>query len=171
MFTSDGTIKWIESLAEQESLIHQGEKASLDIFAAKDEVLQYETASFLRKLESYFESLTRVFNGRLNQPSFALEMQKVGDGSGTFSIQRNQMRLTVTQSKPGTIQFLCDKISQDNYMVKTPSSRIFSGIVEASFVHFNEVVWQFLGSAVEAEKLSCHYLTEFLQVSRGSQLN
>ncbi len=170
MFTTDGTIKWIESLAEQESLIHQGEKASLDIFAAKDEVLQYETTSFLRKLQSYFESLTRVFNGRLMHSASALEMIKDQEPSGTFSVQRNEMRLTVTQSKPGTIQFLCDKISRD-HLLNQGSSRIFSGIVEADFLHFNEIAWQFLGSSVDAEKLACHYLTEFLQVSRSSHLN
>ncbi len=171
MFTSDSTIKWIESLAEQESLIHQGEKASVDILATKDEVLQFETASFLRTLESYFESLTKLFNGRLDNHAHQIHLQKDLDGHSLFYVQRNHMRLSVTQSKPGKIQFLCDKVSEENLSSQSPSSRIFSGMVEASFVHFNQVIWEFLGSPVEAEKLACHYLTEFLQVSRSSQLN
>lgn len=171
MFTSDSTIKWIESLAEQEAQIHLGEKASVDILATKEEVLQFETTSFLRALESYFESLSKLFNARLGHQIYQIQMQKNREGHSLFYIQRNQMRLSVTQSKPGKIQFLCDKVSEENPLSQSPSSRIFSGIVEANFVHFNQVIWEFLGSPVDAEKLSCHYLTEFLQVSRSSLLN
>jgi hypothetical protein len=45
---------------------------------------------------------------------------------------------------------------------------MFSGLVEAKFGAFHDVEWYFLGNPIGAEQLARHYLTEFIQISRGS---
>ena len=79
MFTSDSTIKWIESLAEQESLIHQGEKASVDIVMA-------HPCTVKRSADDFYAA--RIANAALGQDTITSRLgQVVRDKAGlTYGI-------------------------------------------------------------------------------------
>jgi len=109
MFTSHRTIKWIESLAEQELLVSSGERSSIDILTTKEEVLSVETASFMRDLYSHFDYLVGLFNARVSQPSLQVTLARMGEGAEGFSLSRNEMRLTLNSCQAGFIQVACHK--------------------------------------------------------------
>jgi hypothetical protein len=164
MVTSNRTIKWIESLAEQELSIRSGERASIDLLATKDEVLSVETTSFLRELNQQFDYLVRLFDLRVNQDALKIKILKNEDILEGFTLLRNELRLLVTKPRLGVVQITCDKrLTGDSR-----PSVMFSGVVEAKFGIFHDVEWLFLGSQVTAEQVARHYLTEFIQVSRSS---
>lgn len=164
MVTSNRTIKWIESLAEQELSIRSGERSSIDILATKDEVLAHETTSFLRELNQQFDYLVKLFDLRVNQESLKIKIRKNEDILDGFSLFRNELRLLVAKPRLGVVQITCDtKVTGT-----TRPSVMFSGVVEAKFGTFHDVEWHFLGSQVTAEQVARHYLTEFIQVSRAS---
>ncbi len=164
MVTSNRTIKWIESLAEQELSIRSGERSSIDLLATKDEVLSVETTSFLRELNQHFEYLVKLFDLRVNQEALKIKILKNEDFQEGFSLLRNELRLLVGKPRLGVVQFTCDK----RITGEARSSVMFSGVVEAKFGTFHDVEWHFLGSQVTAEQVARHYLTEFIQVSRSS---
>jgi hypothetical protein len=164
--TSNRTIKWIESLAEQELSIRSGDRVSIDLFKTKDEVLFVETATFIRDLYYHLDYLTGLFNLRVMDDSMVLRLTKLGDGTENFQVGRGDMRLLVSSAKPGVIQFQCEKRLDPASPSRT--SVMFSGVIEAQFGLFHEVEWSFLGSHVMPEQVARHYLTEFIQVSRPS---
>lgn len=163
--TSNRTIKWIESLAEQEISIREGDRVSIDLCATKDEVLSVETATFIRDLYYHLDYLTRLFNLRVMEDPMQLKLAKLGENAADgFHVTRGEMRLAISSGKPGVIQFQCEKRLE----VSAPSrtSVMFSGMIEAQFGLFHEVDWSFLGNRVVPEQVARHYLTEFIQVSR-----
>lgn len=164
MITSNRTIKWIESLAEQELSIRSGERASIDLLATKDEVLSVETTSFLRELNQHFDYLVKLFDLRVNQDALKIKIQPISDVGEGFCLLRNELRLLLTKPRLGVVQITCDKRRAG----ETRTSVMFSGVVEAKFGVFHDVEWHFLGSQVTAEQVARHYLTEFIQVSRAS---
>lgn len=160
MVTSNRTIKWIESLADQEIRIRAGERSSIDLLATKDEVLSLETSSFLRELYGHFDYLVKLFNLRVSQD--ALRILKGEDIQEGFHLLRHDLRLLVARPRPGVVQIACDRrIGADGR-----TSVMFTGTVEAKFGIFHDVCWHFLGSSVTAEQVARHYLTEFIQASR-----
>jgi len=168
MLTSNRTIRWIENLAEQELLIRAGEKASIDIGTTKDEVLAVETASFLRELFYQFDYLVGLFNSRVNQSALQIKLSRSGEGVDGFTFTRNKLRLVVSRPLPGVVKFQCDKQIPADDAGPGKISMMFSGVIEGAFGTFHDVEWTFLGSRVSAEQVARHYLTEFIQVSRGA---
>ena len=166
MFTSNRTIKWIENLADQELQISAGEKASIDIIHTKVEVLNVETATFVRDLYAHVEYLAQLFNSKVLSDSLQLKLARSPEQSEGFTVSRNGMKLTLTKPQPGVVQLQCDKQFKDEDS-RMKSSVMFSGIIEAGFGTFHDVHWTFLGSQVTAEQVARHYLTEFIQVSRN----
>ncbi len=166
MSTSNRTIKWIENLADQELMIRAGEKASIDIFSTKEEVLIVETTTFVRDLFYHFEYLTKLFNSRVNSSDLQMRLLR-SDTFDQFSLTRNQMRMSLSMRQPGTVQLQCDRVSAVEGMQKSKVAFMFSGMVEAKFGTFHDVEWFFLGSRVTAEQVARHYLTEFIQVTRA----
>ena len=162
--TSNRTIKWIESLAEQELSIRSGDRMSFDLCTTKDEVLSVETATFLRDLYIHVDYLTRLFNLRVNDESMQLKIGKPGEGQDGFHVSRGEMRLGILSCKPGVIQFQCEKRLDPGSSNRT--AVMFSGMIEAEVGLFHEVEWSFLGNRVVPEQVARHYLTEFIQVSR-----
>ena len=167
MHTSNRTIKWIESLADQELKINAGEKASIDICTTKEEVLSVETAIFVRELFNHFEYLVNLFNNRVSPSSLEIKLVRLGDHLEGFCLLRNQMRLSLCQTQPGMVQLQCDKLAAEGVASPVQTSMMFSGLIEAKFETFHDVEWYFLGSQISAEQVARHYLTEFLQVSRS----
>ncbi len=165
MFTSDKTIKWVENLADQECLILSGEKSSLDLCNAKEEVMNNETSFFVRSLFYYFEYLTRLFNARVDDTFLRLKIVAQGENFNTFTISRNRINLRVVGAQPGAIHLQC--IREDSGEMGI-NSVVFSGLIEARFETFHEVKWYFLDSMILPEQVARHYLTEFLQVSRSN---
>lgn len=165
MFTSDKTIKWVENLADQECLILSGEKSSLDLCNAKEEVMNNETSAFVRSLFYHFEYLIRLFNARVDVAFLRIKIASSGDEFNSFSINRNQIHLKVSGSQPGIIHLQCVR---DENGSNSPGSVLFSGMIEARFETFHEVKWYFLDSIILPEQVARHYLTEFLQVSRSN---
>lgn len=168
MFTSNRTIKWIENLAEQELLINAGERASIDILTTKEEVLTVETATFVRDLYYHFEYLIQLFNLRVSHPSLQIKLVRNSENLDGFTLSRNGMRLSLTKSQPGVVQLQCDKLIREEQSRSVKTSMMFSGLIEANFGTFHDVEWNFLGSRIAAEQVARHYLTEFIQVSRGN---
>jgi hypothetical protein len=171
MPTSNRTIKWIENLAEQELLIHAGERASIDICTTKDEVLVSETIHLMRELFLHFEYLVRLFNSRMSDDGLQIRLLKNNDNSNGFLLRRNYHRLALTFFQPGVIHLSCDKILsgyEDPPSVQK-TSVMFSGTVEGKFGLFHDVEWYFLGSRIGPEQLARHYLTEFIQTSRQTR--
>jgi hypothetical protein len=166
--TSNRTIKWIESLAEQELSIRSGDRLSIDLCTTKDEVLSVETSAFIRDLYYHCDYLTRLFNLRVNEEGMALKISKAGEASDGFQVSRGEMRLAILSGKPGAIQFQCEKKLDSSGPTRT--SVMFSGMIEAEFGLFHEVDWSFLGNRVVPEQVARHYLTEFIQVSRPHEL-
>ncbi|MBY0371546.1 hypothetical protein K2X33_12730 [bacterium] len=161
--TSNRTIKWIESLAEQEVSIQSGDRLSIDLYKTKDEVLSVETSTFVRDLYYHVDYLIRLFNLRVVEEAMQLRLAKQGEGDA-FGVTRGDMRLTVSTTAPGVIQFACEKLLDPNLGPR--SSVMFSGGIEAQFGLFHEVDWSCLGNKVIPEQVARHYLTEFIQVSR-----
>lgn len=167
MLTSHRTIKWIESLADQETMVQSGQRTSVDILTAKDEVLSVETAAFLREVFSHFEYLVRLFNDRVGDPSLRLVLTRGGEAE-SFALTRHEWKLAVTRAQPGVVKLQCDKRWTDDDPRGTKTSIMFGGSIEAQFGAFHDVEWSFLGSRVTCEQVARHYLTEFIQVSRQS---
>lgn len=165
MFTSDKTIKWIENLAEQESLIVLGEKSSLDLCNAKEEVMSNETTTFVRGLFYHFDYLIRLFNNRVDMPSLKIKIAANEENFNSFTVNRNRTGLRVSGKQSGAIHLQCFR--EDNSDMNSPSV-LFSGLIEARFENFHEVGWYFLDSIISPEQVARHYLTEFLQVSRSN---
>lgn len=168
MFTSDKTIKWVENLAEQEYLIHLGEKSSLDICTVKDEVLGTETGAFVRALYYQFEYLIRLFNLKVDLPELKIKLQTKEENLNSFSVSRNRISLVVMGTKTGAVQLQCVREESGDL---SSGRVIFSGLIEARFETFDEVKWFFLDSPILPEQVTRHYLTEFLQLSRSSITN
>lgn len=164
--TSNRTIKWIESLAEQEVSIQSGDRLSIDLCTTKDEVLSGETSAFVRDLYYHVDYLIRLFNLRVVEESMQLRLEKKGEGDA-FAVSRGDMKLVVTDTKPGVVQFSCEKLLDPSTGPR--SSVMFSGMIEAQFGLFHEVDWSCLGNHVVPEQVARHYLTEFIQVSRPSK--
>ncbi len=164
--TSNRTIKWIESLADQESSIRSGDRVSIDLCTTKDEVLCVETATFLRDLYYHLDYLTRLFNLRVLDDEAQLKVSKVDVGKDGFFVSRGEMRLAISAGKPGVIQFQCEKRLEGSPGTPSKNSVMFSGVIEAGFGLFHEVEWLFIGNRVVPEQVARHYLTEFIQVSR-----
>lgn len=162
--TSNRTIKWIESLAEQEVSIRSGDRVSIDLCTTKDQVLSVETATFIRDLYYHFDYLTRLFNLRVVDDGMQIKIVKLSDTAEGFQVSRAEMKLAIATGKPGVIQFSCEKRVDPTH--STRSSVMFSGMIEAQFGLFHEVEWSFLGNRVVPEQVARHYLTEFIQVSR-----
>lgn len=167
MLTSNRTIKWVENLADQELLITAGERGSIDICTTKDEVLVVETATFVRDLFFHFEYLVELFNSRVNRPPLQIKLTRQGERLEGFALSRNRHRLILFQSQPGAVQLQCDKLIGDEGSRDNRTSLMFSGLIEAKFGAFHDVEWVFLGNPIGAEQVARHYLTEFIQVSRG----
>lgn len=166
MITSDRTIRWIESLAEQELMIRSGKRASIDITSTKEEVLTAETASFVQDLVHHFEYLVRLFNSRVEKETLQIKLVKGGaDGSG-FALLRNRLKLTMGVGQAGRLQLQCLKMMDEGIGFSPRASVMFSGVIESKFGTFHDVDWYFLGTRVNAEQVALHYLTEFIQVSR-----
>lgn len=162
--TSNRTIKWIESLADQELSIRSGDRVSIDLCTTKEQVLSAETSTFVRDLYNHADYLVGLFNLRVVSESMQLQISKRNGQADGFEVSRSGMKLTVLSLKPGVVQFQCER--QGNAPTPSRSTMLFSGTIEADFVLFHEVEWSFLGSKVVAEQVARHYLTEFIQVSR-----
>jgi hypothetical protein len=162
--TSNRTIKWIESLADQELSIHSGDRVSIDLCTTKDQVLSAETSSFVRDLYYHVDYLIGLFNLRVMNEGMQLHISKRTEENDGFQVHRGDMKLSILSSKPGMIQFQCERQLDPASSPRT--SVMFSGSIEAEFGLFHEVEWSFLGNHVGAEQVARHYLTEFIQVSR-----
>jgi hypothetical protein len=162
--TSNRTIKWIESLADQELSIRSGDRVSIDLCTTKEQVLSAETSTFVRDLYNHADYLVGLFNLRVVSESMQLNISKRNGHADGFEVSRSGMKLNVLSLKPGVIQLQCERLSSPS--TPTRSNMLFSGTIEADFVLFHEVEWSFLGSKVVAEQVARHYLTEFIQVSR-----
>jgi hypothetical protein len=167
MFTSNRTIKWIENLADQELSIKAGERVSIDICTTRDEVLSAETATFVRELLFHLEYMVKLFNLRVSQNALQIKVQRPADASDGFLLIRNRMRLCVTRRQAGVVQIHTDKLLESQGLVASKTSVMSSGTIESRFGAFDDVEWIFLGSPVSAEQVARHYVTEFLQMSRG----
>jgi hypothetical protein len=171
MPTSDRTIKWIENLADQERSISQGERGGVDLFHTKEEILSVETTVFVRELAYQLNYLAKLFNNRVAEPSLQIRVQTSPDLPDSIVLTRNSLRLNVTRCQAGVVQIQCDKIiskESSSGFTLNGSSVMFSGTIEANFETFHDVKWYFLGAPIEGEQVARHYLTEFLQVSRGN---
>lgn len=162
MVTSNRTIKWIESLADQELDIRRGERASIDICTTKDEVLLAETSAFVRELKTHCEYLVKLFNQRVNDETLLIRIQEVEPPAKGFHLNRNDFRLTVTCPRLGVVQFTCFKQSKGS-----KPTVMFTGLAEGDFSAFHDVEWHYLGNPVGPEQVARHYLTEFIQTSRS----
>lgn len=167
MITSDRTIRWIESLAEQELLIRSGKRASIDITSTKEEVLSAETASFAQDLVQHFEYLVRLFNSRVEKESLQIKLVKGGSDGMGFALLRNRLKLLLAVGQTGRLQVQCMKMMDEGMGSAPRASVMFSGVIESKFGTFHDVDWYFLGARVNAEQVALHYLTEFIQVSRS----
>jgi hypothetical protein len=163
---SHRTIKWVENLAEQELLIYEGEKTSIDLTSSKEKVLGIETTSFIRDLFYHFEYLVRLFNFRVKNESLQIKISR-SDNLSNFFLLRHYMKLNVHRSQAGVVQFSCEKSNPNETEKHSKASVMFSGMAEAKFGAFYDVEWFFLGSRVNVEQVARHYLTEFIQISRG----
>lgn len=168
MLTSNKTIKWVENLAEQECLIQLGEKSSLDICSVKDDILITETNAFIRALFYQFEYLIRLFNSKVDLPALKIKIHSREEGENRFALSRNRINLIITGTQIGVVQLQCER---DQISNPTASRVIFSGLIEARFDTFDEVQWYFLDNPISPEQVVRHYLTEFLQISRFTDIH
>lgn len=162
--TSDRSIRWIENLAEQELLLLES-KGSYDLCSTREEILASETLGFLNELRFQLEYLVRLFNAKVgdrgvgprSEGGQTIEVTKTSSPQEEIRLSRNGVVLEVASRKPGAVHLVC----------RRGESALSSGTVEADFSSFHELHWKFLGEVVTSEKAACHFLTEFLQVSRS----
>lgn len=162
MLTSDRSIRWIENLAEQEISIFEGKSSSLDICSTKDEVLLEETALFIREITHHLTYLAKLFNAKIEKPELQIKVQRGATPGDGLTLSREGVKLILRSQNPGSVQLQCIRAEQG----EAKESVLSSGLIEASFVTFHDIEWQFLGTRVTSEQVSRHYMTEFLQVSR-----
>jgi hypothetical protein len=165
MFTSDRTIKWIENLAEQELSIRAGERVSIDLASTMDEVLTAETGGFIGELTAHCRCLVELFNQRVNQSALPMTPLRFSDSPSGLTVTRNDMRVSLSATRPGVIQVQCHKIILDPSQTRK-TIVMFSGLIEARFEPFHDVEWYFVGNRISAEQVARHYLTEFIQATR-----
>lgn len=154
--TSDRSIRWIENLAEQEALLGQSDGA-YDLCSTRDEILLSETVNFLNELRYHLEFMVRLFNGKINGDRNLVKISKSPSPFDGFSLIRNNIECRIGSKKSGAVHLNCAR----------SESVLTTALVEASFSSFHDVEWVFLGEKVTSEKIARHFLTEFLQLSRG----
>lgn len=164
---SDSSLKWIENLAEQDVLISSGKISELDLAQTKEEVLALSTTAFIRELKAHCHTFIKIFNGRMQEAALALSMDDLADKAEGFMVQRNRIRLLFMTHQSGTIQIQCERGDSQKIAQFSP---VFSGQIQAKFQSFDDVSWFFLEKPVTAEQFCRFYLTEFIQVSRSSEV-
>lgn len=160
MALSSRTMDWIESLVVQEKEILTGDRLSIDLGHAKDGLLSAETVHFVRALHCKFAELAVFVNRRLPETSCPVSVITVCEGGEEFVVERLPVRLCF-KSRPGSINFSCDRIS---------AGLQFTGSIEARFGVFYEIDWMFLGARVTAEQIARHHLTELLQITAQAKI-
>lgn len=160
--TSDRSIRWIENLAEQELSISEGRSANVDICSTKEEVLLEETSHFLREIAHHLSYLSKLFNAKMEKVEFQIKVKRGSSPGDGLTLVRGDVRLHLRSQNAASVQLQC--LRSD--LTQGKESVLSSGLIEAQFVTFHDIEWQFLGVRVTAEQVARHYMTEFLQVSR-----
>ncbi len=165
------SLQWMESLGQQEALIHKGLRNSLDLSQTQEHVLELETTVFLRDLTAQMGELVACFNQHVVLPELRLILHRKPTPAPQLPgdilwVERSGVLLAVCRMRHGVLQLQAFPWDQRDMAPPVRRKILFSGTLEARFSVCFSVDWYFLGNAVEAEQAARHFLTEFIQSTR-----
>src|SRR3989338_2389502 len=99
------TIDWLKELAQAE--LHMEETGEIDAFGHLDEekILLDHTTSFLKELRHHFQLFANDFNEHRKNTRQTIKVYGISNTQADFLLFRNSLKLVVTLSKPGQVEF------------------------------------------------------------------
>ncbi|MCC7442655.1 MAG: hypothetical protein IT285_13550 [Bdellovibrionales bacterium] len=166
---------WIHDLAKAE--IHPQAERLLDLGRAHDpqRMVEESTVEFLTALRERFTDYARVFNAYSETGARFQEAKvyAVANTAADFMVFRNQVKLIVSNSAHGVIQFAFNRHVRSAVTVDgqgaaeaDPASPGPQEIL-AQLSPFREVHWTYHGEKVQPEELARFYFTEFTRATRA----
>jgi hypothetical protein len=165
---------WIHDLAKAE--LHPQAERLLDLARTHDpqRLVEESTVEFLTALRERFTDHARVFNAYSESGSRFQEIKvyAVANTAADFMVFRNQVKLVVTNSAHGVIQFTFSRhvpvpITVDGQNAAEAAGAPGAQEILAQVSPFREVFWTYHGEKVRPEELARFYFTEFTRSTRA----
>jgi hypothetical protein len=158
---------WINELARAE--VHPDAERLLSLGKEFDptQMLEESTVDFLTTLRRLCADFCKVFNAFSAQGTKYPEVKLYGiaHSAADFMIFRNQIKLLVSSSAPGTIQV--------SFSYHQQNGRTAGGTIEepqqltAVMGPFRNIYWTFKGEKIEPDQVSKFYFSEFVRLTRS----
>lgn len=168
---------WIHELAKAE--IHPDAERILDLGRSQDphRLVEESTVEFLTSLRDRFNDYARIFNAYSESGArySDVKVYTLAQSAADFMVFRNQVKLIVSNTVHGVIQFTFTRHLRTPVTVDGGAP---GGVSETSSpaqeLHaqvspFREVSWTYQGEKVRPEELARFYFTEFVRSTRIAQ--
>jgi len=127
----------------------------------KQELLKLHTVEYAQKIQSLFRRELEIFNEARRSASSSIQLYKVSKTEADFMLFRNGVKLIVSASQSGRIQFAFNQyLGQVLAPTHAPQMEI-----EARWGALDQLVWTFKGDKIEAMDLVRYFMTEFVKQS------
>lgn len=177
-FQDSSKITWVHELANSE--LHPDGDRLLSLGQSSDphQAVEEATLKFLSELRDQFTEAMRVFNGYSDTGKKFQEIKiySLAQTAADFMVYRNQIKLVVSNSAHGVIQFeflehlrAGDSISGTPHGTSNGSGNKKSAELLAHVGPFHDVEWTFQGAKITAEQVARYYFTEFVRTTRDSK--
>lgn len=165
---------WLHELAKAE--IHPDAEKLLQLGRSLDpqQKVEESTIDFLTELREHFTDFARIFNGYSEGGTRYAEAKvySVAQTAADFMIFRNQVKLVVSNTAHGMIQFSFSRhlgggLSIDGQGQSAQEARAQELLAQVG--PFRDVHWTFQGEKVDPEAVAKFYFAEFIRATRDSK--
>jgi hypothetical protein len=179
--TLPSQMNWIHELAKAE--IHPDAEKLLQLGRSFDphQLVEENTIDYLTELRAHFAEFAKVFNSYSQESARFSEVKIYGiaNSSADFMVFRNQVKLVVTNSAHGVIQFAFAKHIRGavSFNGKGGNSDDVSGSQWVGQPHelvaevgpFRDVYWTYQRTRVSPVEVARFYFSEFARATRDSE--
>ncbi len=170
---------WIHDLAKAE--VHPEAERLLQLGRNFDpqQLVEESTIEFLSQLREHFTEYARIFNGYSESGSRFQELKvfSIAQTAADFMMFRNSVKLVISNSAHGVIQFAFAQhvrgtLSVDGQVSGAPRPNSSVGQSQellAQVGPFRDGYWTFQGEKVSAEQVAKFYFSEFVRATRDSR--
>lgn len=159
---------WIHELARAE--VHPDAERILNLASNQDpqQLVEESSIEFLGELRQHFVDFGRVFNGFSEEgKKFApVKVYSIAQTAADFMVFRNQVKLIVSNSAHGVLQFTFAKHNTNSIFKKSDDEKPSSRELVAQMGPFRDVHWTFEGEKVSAAQVAKFYFAEFIRATR-----
>ncbi len=169
---------WIHQLAQAET--HPDAEKILHLGGSFDpqQLVEESSSDFLMELREFFMDYARVLNGFSENGSrfHEVKVYSVAQTASDFMVFRNQIKLVISNTAHGVIQFsfaqhMRGTLAVDGQIQNQGDSKITAQAQDliAQVGPFRDVFWTFQGEKVSAEQVAKFYFAEFVRASRDTK--